>query len=99
MVAAAAALTAGCAADIAHGTITAKRYEPARERNQLQPIYGTTCTSTRQGSSRRTRVTAWIPQTITDPECYQLDLTEGHKHGSVCVSPEEYDHAQVGAQW
>jgi hypothetical protein len=98
-VVAVAVALAGCGSDITHGTITGKQYVPGRQHTDMEPVYGTRCSRVGRSSSCSTVVTAWIPVSVTNPECYQLNLKQGGDDGSVCVSPVEYDRAQIGGQW
>jgi outer membrane biogenesis lipoprotein LolB len=99
VLAAACLLLAGCAAPLAHGTITGKHYEPAEQHTQMEPIYGDRCTTSGKRTSCSTTITGWFPQSTTTPECYRLDLRDGQQTGHVCVSPDEYAHARTGGKW
>lgn len=99
--AATAALTVSVAAcgGITHGTITGKQYVPAHQYVEMEPIYGSHCSGYGKNFSCRTVITAWIPETMTDPECYRLDLRAGKKTGHVCVAASDYATAHIGGTW
>ena len=81
---------AACGADVKHGTIIAKQYDPAKTNVYFQPVYGQRCVTrpvtvrTKVGSVYTTRtstvrscssyVTGHIPVYNHQDACYQLTL-------------------------
>ncbi len=100
-VAAAVGLTISLAAcgGITHGTITGKQYRPAHQYIEMEPIYGTQCIGSGKSLSCNATITAWIPETMTSPECFRLDLRAGKRTGSVCVAASDYATAHIGGTW
>lgn len=103
----------GCGADVKHGTITSKEFEPAQTSVYMQPVYSQRCVTrisyvrTSTGGSRpvssrscTSYVSGHVPIVEHTAACYKLDLKNGKGDtGSVCVSEAAWNGAKVGGLW
>lgn len=106
---------AACGADVKHGTITSKEFDPAKTNVYFQPVYGQHCATrlvtsrVKVGSTYATRtstvrscssyVSGHVPVYSHQDACYRLDLKNNGDTGSVCVSKDAWNGAKVGGQW